>query len=281
MEEKEQSQVVKEENEVLNPDDFEDEEAEEEESDEGEGTESETEEGSQQTSEESESDEEKEQKAKNARAAQRRRREEARQRAEKARLERERKIREDAKLEAELGMVKVNPYTEEPIVDAEDLKIYKLQRELEEEGKDPINDLPKRIALRNREAAKKAQEQAEKQSQEESQRQERINAEIKELRTKYPKVDTAKLASDPLFQECLKGRAGRWTQVEIYEFYLSEKAKAEKAKQDQQTEPAVSKGADKASNPPTSTAKGKTSQKTLEEMTPEEFERYFNEKYNA
>jgi len=261
MEEKEKATVIEEENddEMLNPDDFDevDEEEDEEETEEGESEETE--------SEDDKKEKEKE-RAKNAKAAERRR----------AREAREAKIREEAALKAELGILKVNPYTDEPIDDEEDLKIYKLQKELDEEGRDPINDLPKKIAEKNRKAVKDAKAEEEKTKQEETARQEKINAEIRELRAKYPKVNTAELAVDPLFQKCLEGRAGRWSQVEIYELYLREKADQEKKK----AEEVAKEKANKVSNPPSAAAKGNSPQKTIEDMTPEEFERYFNEKYS-
>ena len=268
----EQVEEEMEEDEVLNPDDFEDDSSDED-------LESEEDEGS--SDDDDKDEEEKKEKEKRAKAAERRRREEAREKAKKQREAKERQIREDAKLEAELGIIKTNPYTEQPITDAEDLKIYKLQRELEEEGKDPINDLPQRIALRNRQAAKEAKELAENKQKEETERQSKINAEIKELRTKYPKVNTVELANDPLFQKCLEGRAGRWTQVEIYEFYLAEKAKAETEQKEKQAEKAADNNADKASNPPSSSARGKSAKKTIEDMSDEEFEAYFKNKYNS
>lgn len=272
MEEKEkEAQAIEEVNEdeddILDPDDFEEED--EEVSEEGDNTE-----------EESSDDDEKkkeEEKAKNAKAAERRRK---REEAKKNREKREAAIREEAKINAELGILKVNPFTEEPIVDEEDLKIYKIQKELDDEGLDPINDLPKKLAERARNEAKKAKEQAENAEKEQKERMDKINAEIKELRTKYPNVNTAELAEDPLFQKCLEGRAGRWSQVEIYELYLSKKSEAERKAEEEKTKKVVEEAAKKVSNPPSSNAKGNSPQKTIEDMTPEEFERYFNEKYS-
>lgn len=268
MEEKEkEAQAIEEVNEdeedILDPDDFEEEDEE-----------------SEKTEEESSDDDEKkkeEEKAKNAKAAERRRK---REEAKKNREKREAAIREEAKINAELGILKVNPFTEEPIVDEEDLKIYKIQKELDDEGLDPIADLPKKLAERARNEAKKAKEQAENAEKEQKERMDKINAEIKELRTKYPNVNTAQLAEDALFQECLKGRAGRWSQVEIYELYLTKKSEAERKAEEEKTKEVVEKAAKKVSNPPSSNAKGNSPQKTIEDMTPEEFERYFQEKYS-
>lgn len=75
--------------------------------------------------------------------------------------EREEKIRKDAKLEAELGLIKTNEFTGEKITDEEDLEIYKIMKEIDEKGGDALNDLPKVLAERNRKAkeeAKKAEE---------------------------------------------------------------------------------------------------------------------------
>lgn len=282
MEEKEkkanatEEEVEKDEDDILDPDDFDDEDESSEEDEE-----SEKEEDKEESDEDEESEEdkkEKEEKAKNAKAAERRRK---REQAKKDRDAREAKIREEAAVQAELGILKVNPFTDEPIVDAEDLKIYKIQKQLDDEGKDPINDLPKRLAELARQETKKAKEQEENAQKEQKARADKINAEIKELVTKYPNVNTAELANDPLFQKCLEGRAGRWSQVEIYELYLREKSQAEKQAEDEKKKDTVEKNAKKMSNPPSSNSNGSTpSQKEVDEMTPEEFERYFEEKYS-
>ena len=259
-------EVVKEdEEEILDPDDFEDEGDDDTEPSEEEPSESANE----------EVDKEKE---KNAKAAERRRR---REKAEKERAEREAKIREDATLKAELGILKVNPYTDEPIEDAEDLKIYKIQKELDDEGKDPVNDLPKRLAENARKAAKEAKEREESEQRAKQDIDNKVKQEIEEFRKKYPNVNLPELAKDKLFLECLNGRAGRWTQVEIYELYLNRKAQeAQKAEEEAKKE-LVEKGAKKLSNPPSATSAGSSPQKTLEEMSKEEFEAYFQKKYKC
>lgn len=227
-----------------------------------------------------ETDKEKEEQAKkNAFYAEQRRKKEAEEKAKKEaeQKEREQKIRDEATLSAKLGMLKTNPYTNEPIVDAEDLQIYEVQKKLEEEGKDPISDLPKRLAEINRKHnadAKKQQEQSVK-------KQEQINAEIKELLDKYPDVKTDELARDPLFQECLTGRAGRWSQVEIYELYLDKKAKAEAEEKEKQKKQVAENNSKNLSSTPTSQAGGKPSAKNIEDMSAEEYAEYFNKKYGG
>jgi len=227
------------------------------------------------SSEESQEDEEKErEKAKNARFAEMRRKKEAEEKAKREAKEREKeqKIRDDATLKAKLDVIKTNPYTDEPIVDEEDLKIYEIQRKLDDEGKDPVSDLPKRLAEIRRAELRKAKEESEKKEKEEKERSEKITAEIAELVKKYPKLNTAQLADDPLYQECMKGRAGRWTQVEIYELYL-EKKKAEKEKE------VVEKNGSKISKTPSSKANGAVTSKDISSMSDEEFEKYWKEHY--
>ena len=254
-----EEEIVEDDDDLLDPDDFEDGE---------ENTET----------EEKSSETEDTEKEKNAKAAERRRK---REKAQKERAEREAKIREEATLKAELGILKVNPYTEEPIEDEEDLKIYKIQKELEDEGKDPVNDLPKRLAENARKAQKEAKERIEKEEQDKLEINKKINEEISELKKKYPKVNLQELAHDELFKECLYGKAGRWTQVEIYELYLSKKEEADKKAAEEAADRAAKEAAKKISNPPSATARGNSPQKGIDDMTKEEFDRYFREKYNC
>lgn len=260
---------------LLNPDDFEEEEVIEETEDSDTEVEEEPSEESQTEKSMSQDDLEKERIAKkNAHFAEQRRQKEA-----KEREERERKIREEAELKGALGVLRTNPYTDEPIRDEEDLRIYKLQKELDDEGKDPIADLPRKIAEVNRKANAEAKAKLEKESADKKARDDKIYAEIAELREKYPKVDTAKLANDELFKECLKGRAGRWSQLEIYELYLSKKAEADKKAEEEKMKNKVDESADKLTKTPSSQANGKVSPKDVSKMTDEEFEAYWKEKY--
>ena len=270
----EEAKKVEDEDDVLDPDDFEDEEDEEvEEEEKGEENTETSEDEASKAKEEEEAEKEK-----NAKAAERRRK---REKAQREREAREAKIREDATVKAELGILKTNPYTEEPIEDAEDLKIYKIQKELEDEGLDPINDLPKRLAQNARKAAKEEAERQEKEQKDKEELDKKVSREVSELRQKYPSVNLAELAKDELFRKCLDGRAGRWTQVEIYELYVQKKAEADKKAKEDEANKIAEEGAKKISNPPSSTARGSSPQKNVDEMSREEFEAYFRDKYNA
>lgn len=268
----EQQEVDDEDKDLLDPDDFDDEDDEEGE----EGGETDT--SDEEDKKSSEKSEEEKLKEKNAKAAERRRH---REQLSRERAEREAKIRAEATLQAKLGILKVNPYTEEPIEDEEDLKIYELQKELDDEGKDPINDLPKKIAENARKAAKEAKDRQEKEARDKEAISKKVNEEVEALRKKYPKANLAELARDDLYKECLSGRAGRWTQIEIYELYLQRKSEADKKAKEEAAEDAAEKAAKKLTNPPSATARGSSPQKKIEEMTPEEYEEYFRGKYGA
>ena len=211
----------------------------------------------------------------NAKFAEERRRREAEERQRKTEEERqirEQEIREEATLKAELNLIKKNPYTNQDIKDADDLKIYKMQKELEDEGKDPIADLASKIAENNRKSRAIAKQKAE----EESNNLKKIESEIKELKDKYPDVNTAILANDPEYQHALKGKAGRWTQLEIYEYYLSQKKVS--GNNDAKNK-IVDKVVDKVNAVPSSMQTGVSTQKTVSNMTDEEFEVYWRNKY--
>jgi translation initiation factor IF-2 len=211
---------------------------------------------------------------KNAYHAKKRREREA---AEKA--QREKQIRDEATLEAELKMMKVNPYTNEKIVDEEDLKIYKLQKQIEDDGGDPLADLPKALAHQNRKEAQERKKLAE-QSQA---NQNKLAEEAKELFAKYPEaMNTAQ--NDQELLDLMAEKSGRWTMVECYE-HLVQKRKVEanvkkKAQNDQKKKEVVGEATKKYNKTPSSQPNGsKNSEKSVLTMTDEEFEKFWKSKY--
>ena len=254
----EEKKPVVEDNDVLNPDDF-DEEVE-------------TEVDAEET--DTQSQEKEEQAKKNAHFAEQRRKKEQAEREA-----REQKIREEATLNAKLGMVKTNPYTNDPISDEDDLEVYELMKQIDDEGGDPISDYPKKLLEIKKKAKAEAKAKADAEEREKTTRSLKIEEEIKELREKYPKVDTSALANDPLFQECLKGKAGRWSQVEIYELYLTKKAQADNEAQENEAKRATEEGSKNVSKTPSSNANGKSNPVKVENMTDAEFEAYWKRKY--
>lgn len=160
----------------------------------------------------------KQSKEERARQAQKRREREA-----KERETREKEIERKAYLKGKLEASKVNTFTEEPIEDEYDLFIFETQKELEKEGKDPMADLPKRLAEINR---KKAKEESDK-DKEQKQLNERIDKEFSEFREEYPKVKLKELLEDPDFKDYADGRLGRGdkTLVQLYQNFLKLKQK--------------------------------------------------------
>lgn len=203
---------------------------------------------------------------KNAKFAEQRRKAEAEAKAKKDR-EAEERIRKDATLKAELGAYKVNTYTNEPIIDETDLNIFKVQKQLDEEGKDPIQDLPKRMAELEREAIAKEKAKEEERRKEQEKYNEQAKAEVSELREAYPELDVAKLRNDPLWVEAFEKDGGRLTLKEIYEFkYLPKMSAGKKA--EVKTDDTNSK---KLTKTPSSQSNGGNSNKSYLEMSDEEY----------
>ena len=214
-------------------------------------------------------------------AAAERREREAREKAEKERLARQEQLKKEAATKAELDLVKTNPYTEKPITDEYDIEVYKLQKKLEAEGKDPIKDLPEALALRDRELAQaRAKELKDKEVVDKQ-----LKEEIAELRKKYPKVNTKELGDDPLFleitsvpfcrgtaDEISEEKEGRWTVTEIYEEYLKRKGTSTTTTTTTTTtEEEANKGVKKVTKTPSSNPQGNPLKDNPMEMSDEEF----------
>jgi hypothetical protein len=120
----------------------------------------------------------------------------AEEEAQKKIQEAETKAYERGRLEAYKG--KVNPYTNKPIKDNADIEVYETMYRLEQEGKDPINDLPDALSEKKRKeekAARTAKEQNEKAKQE-----------IEDFQTKYPDVNLQELLNDSFFNDYISGK---------------------------------------------------------------------------
>lgn len=113
------------------------------------------------------------------------------------------KAYEKGKLEAYKG--KINPYTNKPITDLADIEMYEVMFQLEQEGKDPINDLPEKLSSKRREEAKAIQEKKEA--------EEKTAREIEEFQTKYPNVDLSELLKDSFFNDYIQGKTKSLTEL--------------------------------------------------------------------
>lgn len=213
-----------------------------------------------------------EQKKKNAEYAKKRREQE-----EAERKKREEEIRVKTKREVELGIYKKNPYTDEPIVDEDDLEVYKTMKQLEEEGLNPIEDYPKRSA----ELARKRRAEEKEKAKKEAEEKEYFAKDIAEFKANHPDVDLKELAKDEEYLKFAEGKTKRWTTTEIYEAYMDKKEKSKKEKQEKEDDAKAEEQAKKSTKTPTTTH-GKNS-KTVDtsKMTDEEFIAYFEKKYNT
>lgn len=186
----------------------------------------------------------------------------AEKRRAKEAQEREAKLKKEAKTQAELEVIKKNPYTEEPIEDEEDLKVYKLMKEIDDEGGDPIADLPKRIAKIERDKVKAETEKANK-----------IKEEVADLRRAYPDVDMRALGNDQELLDLADEKQGRWTLTECYEYLTMKRAKAEAKKEEQKEDKSVKENAKKVTKVPSSNSNGGKKETSTDymEMSDEEF----------
>lgn len=111
----------------------------------------------------------------------------------------------EGKLEAYKG--KINPYTEKPITDFADVEMYEVMYRLEQEGKDPLTDLPEALATKEREKAKAIEEKRELEA--------KTKQEIDEFSKKYPDVNLGELLQDSFFNDYIQGKNKSIT--ELYE----------------------------------------------------------------
>lgn len=152
----------------------------------------------------------------------------ARRRREAEQQEKIRKAEEDARVKAVIEAVGINPYTKEPITDAEDVDQYILMKRIEREGGDPVADFPKFVKKQKAERAAEATAEADRVA---AQRKD-----IEDFQAAYPDVKLQDLANDTDFDTFCDGKLGNKPLKDIYASYLAFRAKLmgdgeEKAKQ--------------------------------------------------
>lgn len=274
---------MEEKDEVLNPEDFEDNSKEDGNSNEENQNEGSKEEESKENAKSQQDAENEEQKKKNAEYAKKRReQEEAKRKADEA------KLRAEVEKEVKLGIHKVNPYTNQPIKDEEDLSVYEVMKQLDDEGKDPINDYPAKVAELNR----KSKEEAKKKIEAEQKEKENFAKDIAEFQKAYPNVNLRELADNEEFIKFSENKAGRWSTIEIYEAYIEKQEMKKLKKIDSEND---KKAEEKAKNI-TKTPKPSNNQfnnSTLLDKDPskmskeelakykQEFKEYWDNKYNG
>ena len=141
----------------------------------------------------------------------------ARRRREAEQQEKIRKAEEDARVKAVIEAVGINPYTKEPITDAEDVDQYLAMKQIEKEGGDPVADFPKFI--------KKQKAEKEAAATAEADRVAAQKKDIEDFQAAYPDVKLQDLANDTDFNTFCDGKLGNKPLKDIYASYLAFRAK--------------------------------------------------------
>lgn len=157
----------------------------------------------------------------------------------------------------------VNKFTNQPIVDEDDVEEYELMLELESKGKDPIADYYQAVKEKTRAQKQKQLQEIEAQNKAEESR----NADIDAFIDKYGIETAQKISSDDEFMEFADGMLGTTPLTTIYEKFLAVQAKIE-AKSEQKT---IEKEARRMSSPGAPGKANTTPKDDWENLTPEEF----------
>lgn len=145
--------------------------------------------------------------------------------AEFARQRREReKAEEKAKQELEFYKreIGINPWTDQPIEDADDINEYRLMKQIEKEGGDPLNDYAKRLKLQRKEKKEQKENKASNASFSElteEQQQARVNDEITEFSSQYPDVNVSELFENEGFMDFAGEYLGKVPLTVAYSMY--------------------------------------------------------------
>lgn len=189
---------------------------------------------------------------------------EMRRERDRKRKEREERIRreayEEGKRAGALESAKSNPFTGKPIKDEHDLSVYRMQQELEEEGKDPMSDLPEKLA--------EAERMREAQSRKEADDRKKVDDDIREAMAAHPEYGNSakmrELINDPTFSEFADGKLGNRPLKDIISSYKRLIGDGRGKKEE------GSDGGKRGSVPPKSSGEPAPKPKSYSEMTREE-----------
>jgi hypothetical protein len=155
----------------------------------------------------------------------------------------------------------VNPYTDEEIKDEADIDEYLLMRELDKQGKDPINDYASAVKG-------KAREKAEKTAADEK----RV-AELQEFAQKYPNVDVSALLNDARFGKFAGKRVQHETLATVYTDYLEFTRDADASAEKKAAVKAKATEMKKKASPGSLAGSGDQAKLSYENMSDEAFEK--------
>jgi len=169
---------------------------------------------------------------------------------------------EEGKKAGRLESSKVNTFTNEPIEDEYDLKIFEIQKQLKAEGKDPQKDLPKRLAELNRQEAKEKKDKDEKDKKE----QENVQKDVQDFVKEVGSAAKAKeIYNDPKFQRFIDGKEGTKPLKDLYREYLEFKKDLGVDDEEDSDEEGKKKG-----GTPSPNGKKGSGEKSYSKLSPEE-----------
>ena len=195
----------------------------------------------------------------------------ARQRREKEEAERLAKAKEEARIQAVIETLGgINPYTQERMVDAEDVNEYLLMKKIDAQGEDPLEKYP--TALKNQKRELEKQEQVAKEEQAKAKK------DIEDFMEKYPNVSLQDLEQDEAFNDYVDGKLGKKSLSDLYTSYLNFADSVAKKQQKEQKEKEIIQQAQKNTAVGSVTAPTPTDDDTytfeeLQKMTPSEMEK--------
>ena len=155
----------------------------------------------------------------------------ARQRREKEQQAKIDKAKEEARIQAIIDVVGSNPYTNEPLENEFDVKIYQAMKQYEKEGGDPIADQAKIIkSIVNKD--NKSRQDAIQQEIAKTESENKAKSELDELVKAYPDVNVAELLNDEDFKDYAEGKVGTKPLKQLYEGFVKLTGKRAVAQQE-------------------------------------------------
>lgn len=125
--------------------------------------------------------------------------------------ETERKIKEATTKAVIEALGGVNPFTQKPMKDAQDVEQFRTQQRLKAEGKDPVADYPDAVAEQQRQAASAEAERA--------RADEWVRQDREDFMAKNPGIDLNALVSNQSFRRFAEGKLGVKPLSDIYADY--------------------------------------------------------------
>ena len=163
----------------------------------------------------------------------------------------------------------VNKYTKKPIVDQEDVDEYELRCKIDKEGGDPIEDYFDYVKQQNRARKLELEKEKEREEQERNNR----DKEVQDFISEYGKEEFENFLNDTDFDEKFGHLIGKAPIADLWKTYKTIKSQEKKTIEKKVEDEVVMKEARRrASSGPLGNKK--TKEKSIEDMTDEEFRKF-------